>query len=819
MRTKRFTLAAASLGLLALAAAAPAQQAPKVAGLRVQPAVAADPLTDHAPGEILIRRIDRAPEPALLRARDRVGARSVRSFPSLGIEVWRLDPGMPVDRAVALLGREELGRSLQVVEPNWYFYLHQLPNDPRLPELWGLVNLGQTGGTRDADIDASEAWNLVTGSESVAIGVIDSGIDYLHEDLAANVWVNAAEAQGLAGVDDDGNGYVDDVRGWDCVNEDNDPMDDAGHGTHTSGTIGAVGDNGIGVTGVDWTVRLVPIKAFDASGRATTDDLIQAVLYASSLHLPITNNSWGGSQRSSTLESAIASSNALFVASAGNAGSTRKQYPAGYALDNILSVAATDQDDQLASFSNRGSTWVDLAAPGVAVLSTTPDDTYSTYNGTSMAAPHVTGVAGLLLAQQPGWGWAELKERILATVDPLASLGGLVASGGRLNAAAAVGAPPEPSDSIGPSPVADLTVETAATAHDAVTLTWTAPGDDGDSGTALLYDVRYASGLASGSDFDFTTADPAQGEPAPGPAGSAEVFTVAGLAAERTYYFALKTFDEMGNVSGLSNVVAERTTVGPPPETDCADGLDNDLDGDIDCADLDCVVAGLPCPPCGNHVCQPGETCDLCAQDCEAPPAMATCGDGICQAWSGENCQRCPADCNGNLAGKPQTRWCCGGGPGAVPCSDSRCTAGGRQCQATAAAGACCGDGLVAPVSEKEWTCGIDVCAPGSPGADPDLFVASYYFNWNEAAGLISLGAGSRYNLLGTPYADPASADVPECRVDCLGDLRAYYKDLLTGGAEGKWGARVSVESCQITGNCCSTATDWGFWVECCILP
>lgn len=812
--------AAAAFGLLAAVLAGPAAeiaaaQPQSTVASAFQLAAASAPRPTFVPGEILVQRL--GPAADLDRARARVMAERVRSFPSLGIEVWRLGHGTAVGQALALLGRHELGRTLAFAEPNWLWYADQLPDDPRLSELWGLLNVGQTGGTADADIDATEAWGVVRGAQSVVIGVIDSGVDYLHEDLAANIWINQDEIEGSPGVDDDGNGYVDDFRGWDFVNDDNDPMDDYGHGTHVAGTLGAVGDNGVGVVGVNLSVRLLPIKFLDSSGTGTTDDAVAAVLYAAAIGAPITNNSWGGGKRSSALESAIRNFDGLFVAAAGNRGSTTKQYPAGYSLENILSVAATDANDLLAGFSNRGASWVDLGAPGVDILSTTPDDTYQWSSGTSMAAPHVAGAAGLLLALEPASSWRDLRDRILTTVDPLDSLSGLVATGGRLNAASAVGAPVEPPDATPPAAVTDLAVDPATTAHDWVALTWTAPGDDGLPGSASLYDLRYSTDPSSTLAFDFEAATPVEGEPVPQASGSPERMTVGGLTAETTHFFALESIDEAGNRSLLSNVVEATTGAAPPPESECANGLDDDFDGAVDCADVDCILVGLPCPPCGNHVCEAGEDCETCATDCEARSPLVACGDGVCQTWSGETCQTCAADCNGVLGGKPSGRFCCGGGPTAVPCSDPRC---GPACESTAPAGSCCGDGIAAaPALEPEWSCGIDVCAPGTPGADPALFLASYYFNWNEAAGILTLGAGSRYNILGTPYADPASADVPECRVDCLGGLRAYYKDLLTGAAEGDWGDPVDAESCLGSGACCSTATDWGFWVECCVLP
>lgn len=566
MRTAQRVMMLSLLGLLAVAIAASPGNPDWSAstGGKNQP-TAAEAQAGFVPNEILVKRVDRVSDSAINKAKIRVGGKKVKSFPSLGVELWRIDTGMPVGKAIAELKKAEFGHSIEYAEPNWLLFAHDLPDDPRVAELWGMHNVGQTGGEPDADIDASEAWSVETGSVDIVIGVIDSGVDYLHEDLVDNIWVNKLEASGVDGEDDDGNGYIDDIRGWDFVSGDNDPMDDFGHGTHTAGTIGAMGGNGIGVAGVNWHVRIMPLKFLNSDGSGTTDDAIEAVLYATSFGVPITNNSWGGGRKSKALESAIRDSGALFVASAGNSGISRKQYPAGYSLDNILSVAATDHNDQLASFSNYGASWVDLAAPGVDVLSTTPNNEYDWSSGTSMAAPHVAGVAGLVMAQEPGWTWVEVKDRILTSVDPLDSLTGLVLSGGRLNAATAIGAPIEPPepDETPPSDVTDLTVDGSATTHNAVTLTWTAPGDDGAEGTAFLYDVRYSTNEIIDNP-SFEAAIPAEGEPAPRVAGSwPETFVVTGLSPDTKYYFALKTVDDVGNVSLLSNVPDATTHQAP----------------------------------------------------------------------------------------------------------------------------------------------------------------------------------------------------------------------------------------------------------------
>ena len=331
------------------------------------------------------------------------------------------------------------------VEPDFLISLNTTtPNDPSFPNLYGLDNTGQIGGTLDADIDAHEAWDLTVGSRSIVVGVIDSGVDYTHPDLAANIWTNPGETAG-DGIDNDGNGYIDDVHGYDFVNNDGDPLDDNGHGTHVSGTIGAVGNNAVGVAGVNWLVQIMGLKFLNAGGSGATSAAVSALNYATMMrnnygvNIRLTNNSWGGGSFSQTLSDAIAASgNAglLFVAAAGNNASnndTTPSYPAGYDLPNVIAVAATDQHDALASFSNYGATTVDLAAPGVSILSTYPGNTYSSLSGTSMAAPHVSGAAALAWSYAPSASYQQIRSALLDGVDPLSELSDVTVSGGRLN--------------------------------------------------------------------------------------------------------------------------------------------------------------------------------------------------------------------------------------------------------------------------------------------------------------------------------------------------------------------------------------------------
>lgn len=307
-------------------------------------------------------------------------------------------------------------------------------NDPLSNRLWGMTK-----------INAQAAWQLSTGSPSVVVAVIDTGVDYTHSDLAANIWTNSAEIAGN-GRDDDGDGFIDDVYGYDFANNDGDPMDDNSHGTHVAGTIAAVGNNNLGVVGVNWSVSVMPVKFLDSQGAGYVSDAIRAINYVTmqrvsgDVNVRVINASWGGSGFSSAMQSAIqATSDAgiLFVAAAGNSGTNNDaspQYPANYAPSNVISVAASDQNDRLASFSCYGATTVDVAAPGVSIYSTVPNNRYATYSGTSMATPMVSGVAALAWAVNPNATVAQVRDAILCGADSVSALNGKVATGGRLDA-------------------------------------------------------------------------------------------------------------------------------------------------------------------------------------------------------------------------------------------------------------------------------------------------------------------------------------------------------------------------------------------------
>lgn len=321
------------------------------------------------------------------------------------------------------------------------------PNDPNFSEQWGLNNLGQNGGTERADIDALKAWQVTKGSEEVVVAVLDSGVDYRHSDLAANIWTRP---DNIPQYTDDEKGTFNDIHGFDAADELPDPMDDNGHGTHCAGIIGAVGDNGIGIAGVNWNVRIMPLKFLGSGGSGTTENAIEAINYAierkkAGVNVRVISASWGSTAYSKALEDTIRAAGdagILFVAAAGNDGTDTDvwpHYPSSYKLPNLISVAAVDRNDTLTSFSNFGVKSVDLAAPGKDILSTWIGDEYREASGTSMATPFVSGVAALLIAQSPNITVKQLRKKLIDSVDLRDDLKGKVASGGTLCAANALG--------------------------------------------------------------------------------------------------------------------------------------------------------------------------------------------------------------------------------------------------------------------------------------------------------------------------------------------------------------------------------------------
>ena len=506
---------------------------------------------------------------------------------SAGLYEISLADGVSVAAALKLY---QADATVKKAEPNYLLAVSSVPNDPMFGQQWDMQNTGQDGGKPGADIEVTSAWNVTKGSPSVIVAVNDTGIDYTHRDLYQNIWINQKQIppsrmrnlvdyfgdgfismrdlndkrnQGVGKITDlngngyidggdllqpmikdawgndtgkggwadgtsrDGSGYVDDIIGWNFFANNNNPMDDFGHGTHVAGTIAATQDNSTGVTGIAPNVQVMPIKFLGSGGSGTIAQFIQGLNFSVSHGARISNNSWSGAVYSTVLSDAIAnarSHGAIFVAAAGNYSQnndTSPTYPASFPLDNVVSVAATDRNNQLAGFSDYGAHSVQLGAPGVDVLSTKPGNTYGTLSGTSQAAPHVTGVLALVWSIHPDWTYKQVINQVLTTVDKIPSLAGKTTTGGIVDAAAAVGSASVSSKSplhivdsaaSGPAPysVSQVTVRldrAAATfPASAVTLTGPAGGSVWVSGVSAvagsgnrIYVLSFATQTAAGA--------------------------------------------------------------------------------------------------------------------------------------------------------------------------------------------------------------------------------------------------------------------------------------------------------------------------------
>ncbi len=389
----------------------------------------------YVDGEVLVKyREHRAPERAT-HYRSMWRLSNLRTFAKSGVRRVKLPAGMNVEQAMALYRSDP---DVLFAEPNYRLHIQAVPDDASLAHLWGLVNVGQTvngtAGTADADMDAERAWDLATGSTDIVVAVVDTGIDAAHPDLAANIWTNPNETEN--GIDDDGNGYVDDLHGWDFVEKDNQPIDSHGHGTHVAGIIGAVGNNTIGVTGVCWQVRIMPLRFITAADYGTTADAIEAIEYADANGADIINLSWGGPDYSLALKNAIDAADALVVCAAGNEGvdlDDAPLYPAAYDGANILAVAASDADDYPAWFTNYSDSLADVAAPGTDIISTVPDRQTLWSDDFAMLAGWSFGGSGNAWGVQSIFGNATLAESPVGNytdnMDAWARLGPLNLSG------------------------------------------------------------------------------------------------------------------------------------------------------------------------------------------------------------------------------------------------------------------------------------------------------------------------------------------------------------------------------------------------------
>jgi subtilisin family serine protease len=480
-------------------------------------------------GEVLVKFKPGVLANASLSAHQLMGASVEKTFTLVpNLELARLPEGMSVSEAVVQYMSDP---NVEYAEPNYVVRASAtMPNDTFFDQQWGLMNTGLfAGGTYGADINAPGAWDI-SRTTGVIIAIIDTGIFYNHADLVGNIWINSGEIC-TDGIDNDLNGFIDDCRGWDFVGTnvavptaDNNPIDDNGHGTHVAGIAGAVGNNGAGISGLLWSVQLMPLKVLDTNGFGNVSEIIGGVNYAVANGARVMNASLGTSVFSSALFDAINAANTagvLLIASAGNGGADflgdnndlSPQYPASYNLPNIISVAATDQNDMRASFSNFGLNSVDVAAPGVYILSTIIENSLFSLctgsrfagldfcEGTSMAAPHVSALAGLLYSYYTNFTHSQIRSTILRYVDVLSELNGWIQTGGRVNAYSAMSSLLIPTNLVA-----------TATSSSEVSLSWTdnATGEDGyrierdmsGGGFAQIADIGpnstsyYDSGLA-----------------------------------------------------------------------------------------------------------------------------------------------------------------------------------------------------------------------------------------------------------------------------------------------------------------------------------
>ncbi len=389
-------------------------------------------------GHILVKFKENAPYKTIKEILSDLGIDVEKYFKFIDVFLLKLPEGFPVEEALKVLRGFDF---VEYAEPDIVFKLsaQKNPNDPYYSKQWGLNN------SSDTDIDAPEGWSKETGSEDVVIAIIDTGVDYNHEDLRDNIWKNSKECSGIKGVDDDGNGYVDDCYGWNALDDNGNPMDDNGHGTHVAGIAAAVGNNGKGIAGVSWHSKILPLKFMDSNGQGRVSDAIECIEYIvnnvkKGENIKVANASWGGYQSSSALRDAIQKLkevDVLFVAAAGNDknnNDSKPYYPASYDLNNIIAVAATDKNDNLADFSNYGKNSVDVAAPGVDILSTYPGNKYRYMSGTSMATPYVSGLAALIWSENAGYSYYDVKSTIENNGDKLSSLYNLVKTESRINA-------------------------------------------------------------------------------------------------------------------------------------------------------------------------------------------------------------------------------------------------------------------------------------------------------------------------------------------------------------------------------------------------
>lgn len=498
----------------------------------------------------------------------RTGVRLVRRVTTGGVWLARARGGRTTDQVIARL---EADAAVRWAEPNYVYRQLLAPDDPLFESQWGLLNTGQTvdgaAGTPGADIGVGAAWDRTTGSDRVRVAVVDTGIDRTHPDLAPNIGIvnpdEAGDGRETNGIDDDGNGLVDDWRGWDFSAGDADPQDESptGHGTLVAGVLGARGNDAAGTAGVSWNSRILPIRGLNSQGFGTNANLAAAIAYGAARGARILNASFGGGAPSEAIREAItAAPNMLVVASSGNAGGDNDAFgrrgtptfPCNLPQENVVCVGASDHTDALADFSNFGATSVDLVAPGLEIVGPRPGGGARPLNGTSFSAPHVSGVGALVLAENPGASTRQLRRALLEGVEALPSLTGRIVTGGRLDALGALDS--LPAAEAGPGgesgPVADVTTSGAR-------LTGLLP----QSLDPIAYYFEYGATVGYGS---VTPTRPL------GPGAGGEVSEPIGRLAPATEYHArLRVATVAGITVGQDQVFTTRAL--PPPVVPPAD--------------------------------------------------------------------------------------------------------------------------------------------------------------------------------------------------------------------------------------------------------
>ena len=513
---------------------------------------------------------DYVPDEVLIKFKRGVGKQarqaSINSVQGKIKGTFRLDPDLLHLKVPATIGTDNSishlirNPNVQYAVRNDIYYITQdqvFPDDPRFRFQWSLHNTGRGRGTADADIDAPEAWKISTGSQQIIVAVLDTGVDYNHEDLAENIWTNPGEIPGN-GVDDDKNGYVDDIYGWDFFNEDGNPMDDNGHGTECAGVIGGVGNNGLGITGINWTVSIMCLKTHNESGISTAADVIKGIQYAIDNGADITSNSYGNrlDKANEAVRAAIYAAHEegiLCVFAAGNDRvdtDTYPFYPAchdftfyGLDFDNIISVTATDQSDN--QRYNWGQETVDMAGCSPLITTTLPGNKYTNgFGGTSAACPHVAGVAALVWGYDPGLSHMDVKNRLMDKVRPVPSLIGMCVTEGTVNAynALSAGGPPPP------PPYAPSNLSANSPACDQMDLAWQ-DNSDNEGG------FNIERSLNSVDFYQIDTVGP-----------DVTSYSDTTVAENTTYYYQVRAYN-VGGDSAYSDAASATTPscpVGPP---------------------------------------------------------------------------------------------------------------------------------------------------------------------------------------------------------------------------------------------------------------